>query len=500
MLKSTLLEILRTFSKQELIKFEDFVRSPYFNKKENVLKLFLDIKKYSPELTDEALKKEKVWNRLFPGQIYNYGIMKNLIFDLSKLSEKFITNIRFNSDEFKKDEYLANELLRRELQSIYINKFSKIDSEPDLQYLSENNLGINDYLNYKSKLFEINWSFQVNFDQGSRSEKDLQNSHDLYQLTGFLLFLFEAYRIAVINNLDKNLDNDNNTVTKVLELILPGIEIIIQSVNQNSKTNSVYLNIYFLMYLALKENTESRYLDFKKIVFDNLNILPKFTLQNIHLSLLTVFAKLNNTDKNLIEVIDIYDSLIENNLITERNTGIVPIHIFNNYISGCFYLSDPVKIENFANRFLNKLDPKHMENSKKYVKFMISFLNKDFDSALMCISLIDVTYPMQKITLKSQKAMCLYEIGDYEMFLNEFDNMKHFVKNNSFITDEFNKRFNLLFTVIKSLFNLKQNFDNYEYIKLREIINANYRKSKPWFVEKLDKIEKDNLKKLTINS
>ncbi len=494
MLKISLLEILRTFTKQELIKFEDFVRSPYFNKKENVLKLFLDIKKYSPGLTDEALKKEKVWSRLFPGQIYNYGIMKNLIFDLSKLSEKFITNIRFNSDEFKKDEYLANELLRRELLSIYINKFSKIDTEPDLQFLSANNLEITDYLNYKSKLFEINWAFHGNFDRNSRREKDLRNSHDLYQLTGFLLFLFDAYRHVVIGNLDKNIEKDNNIVTKVLELILPGIEIILQSVNQNSKTNSVYLNIYFLMYLALKKNTESSYMDFKKFVFDNLNILPKITLQNIHLCLLTVFAMLKEKDKNLIEAIDIYDSLIKNNLITELSTGNIPIHIFNNYITGCFYLSDNVKIEIFAARFLNKLYPKYIENSKTYVKFMISFLNKDFVTALMYISLTDVAYPLQKLNLKFQKAICLYEIGDYEMFLNEFDNMKHFVKNNTFITDNYNKGVNLFFTIIKNLFNLKQNYNNYEYIKLREIINANYRKSIPWFSEKLDIIKKDNLK------
>ena len=62
MLKSSLLEILRTFSKQELIKFEDFVRSPYFNKKENVVKLFLEIKKYAPEFESENLDKEKVYN------------------------------------------------------------------------------------------------------------------------------------------------------------------------------------------------------------------------------------------------------------------------------------------------------------------------------------------------------------------------------------------------------------------------------------------------------
>ena len=62
MLKSSLLEILRTFSKEELKKFEDFVRSPYFNKKEKLVKLFLAIKKYAPEFADANLDKEKVWS------------------------------------------------------------------------------------------------------------------------------------------------------------------------------------------------------------------------------------------------------------------------------------------------------------------------------------------------------------------------------------------------------------------------------------------------------
>ena len=59
-----MLEILRTFTKQELIKFEDFVRSPYFNRKDTVTKLFIEIKKYAPEFSSENLEKEKIWKKL----------------------------------------------------------------------------------------------------------------------------------------------------------------------------------------------------------------------------------------------------------------------------------------------------------------------------------------------------------------------------------------------------------------------------------------------------
>ena len=115
MLKSSLLEIIRTFTKQELAKLEDFVRSPYFNKKENVTKLFLEIKKYAPSFTDANLEKEEVWKKLFPGKDYNYGILKNLIFDLYGLAETFAVDLKFRKDRLKYDEYVLDMFLERGL-------------------------------------------------------------------------------------------------------------------------------------------------------------------------------------------------------------------------------------------------------------------------------------------------------------------------------------------------------------------------------------------------
>lgn len=50
MIKSTLLELLKTFNKEELKRFEDFLRSPYYNNNSNVIKLFNVIKSIFPIL------------------------------------------------------------------------------------------------------------------------------------------------------------------------------------------------------------------------------------------------------------------------------------------------------------------------------------------------------------------------------------------------------------------------------------------------------------------
>ena len=53
MQKSSALEIIRTFTPGDTVRFEDFLKSLYFNKNSNVMRLFELIKKHSPEYNSD---------------------------------------------------------------------------------------------------------------------------------------------------------------------------------------------------------------------------------------------------------------------------------------------------------------------------------------------------------------------------------------------------------------------------------------------------------------
>ena len=495
MLKSSLLEILRTFSKQELIKFENFVRSPYFNKKENVVNLFLAVKKNAPSFSDGSLEKEKVWNKLFPGKDYNYGRMKNLIFDLNKLAEQFIVDLKFKDDKYKQADCIVNALLERKLHKLYVIKHNSIDKKPDLNYLSKNNLEIDKYLHLIVELYTLKAQFHKQFEPNMRLE-NLQFICDSYHLSNFLIELFCCYANAIADSYSKNHDLEKNLHVKLLELISPnGLKTLIDSINEdrNSKLNPLYLKIYYMMYLSVKEKTESRYLDFKKIVFDNLDILPKLSIQTLHHCLLATFAYDNTIRLNPHkEVIEIYDSLIKCNLITGVRNDNIPIYVFYSYIYKCFLISDAERIKTFSSEFISKLEPSQQESAKIYVRSVVSFLSKDFMDSLSQISLLDLPYSVLKINLKYQKAMCIYEIGEYEMFLNELDSLKHFVKNNYFVTEIKKDLLNRYYSVIKRLFDLKRDFKEFEFLKLKNFVKETYKDSNHWLNDKLEEIKKAN--------
>lgn len=489
MLKSSLLDILRTFSKQELIKFEDFVRSPYFNKKENVLKLFLEIKKYAPAFENANLEKEKVWKSLFQGKEYNYGIMKNLIFDLNKLAEQFMIDQKFNIDDNKQTEYLMSSLLDRELNKIYRNKYNSLSPEPDLKVINANIQNISDHINHVNTLYYMKYFYNHQYEQNYNLE-ELQINRDSSLIAAFLIKLFGAYNDVVGNVISGKSDHSENIVMKFLDLISPGLDNIINSIPRKSGVDSVYVKIYYHMFLALKDKTEKRYLEFKKIVFDNLNILPKVNIKAIHNCLANVAmnSKFENLDRNK-EILEILDSLIEHNVITEIGNDRIPLHIFTTYITICYLFADSKKLKLFTDRFLDKLDPEVKSNTGIHVNFMICFLNKSFDDALKYISMLDIPYIFLKPALRYDKAKCLYETDNYEMFLNEYDSLKHFLKNNKSMPEGTKNSLNINFSIIKKLFNLRQNFDKYEYENLKKVIAERNHLSSVWASEKLEEIE-----------
>ncbi|MBK7160157.1 MAG: hypothetical protein IPH77_16895 [Ignavibacteria bacterium] len=70
------------------------------------------------------------------------------------------------------------------------------------------------------------------------------------------------------------------------------------------------------------------------------------------------------------------------------------------------------------------------------------------------------------------------------------DSLKHFVKNNYFVNNVQIEKINRYFSVIKQLFDLKQDFNEFEFLKLKNFIKETYNDSNQWFNDKLDEIEK----------
>ncbi|MBK7253139.1 MAG: hypothetical protein IPI04_04265 [Ignavibacteria bacterium] len=205
MLKSSLLEITRTFTKQELAKLEDFVRSPYFNKKENVTKLFLEIKKYAPSFTDANLEKGRGMEKLIPGKDYNYGILKNLIFDLYGLAETFAVDLKFRKDRLKYDEYVLDMFLERGLNKSFNNKYNSIFRTMSTYPEGLSNYSINEYCDFMARIHNSKCNYH-NVYETDKLSNELLILRDSFFITRSLVTLLGAYNDVFVMQESFNID------------------------------------------------------------------------------------------------------------------------------------------------------------------------------------------------------------------------------------------------------------------------------------------------------
>ncbi len=119
--KSKLLDLLGTFSGQEWRSFRELVRSPFFNRNEDMITLCDWLSQnFSPTLDRKA-----VFKAALPNTRYNEAQMNHLMSAMLKLGEQFIGMIQMERNGFWTDFFTLQGLSERGLEKHYRFLFEK---------------------------------------------------------------------------------------------------------------------------------------------------------------------------------------------------------------------------------------------------------------------------------------------------------------------------------------------------------------------------------------
>ncbi len=494
MLKSSLLEIIRTFSKQELIKFEDFVRSPYFNKKENVLKLFLEIKKYAPEFTDANLEKEKIWVKVFPGKEYNYGIMKNLIHELAKLCESFLTIEFSKSDKLRNNIDLLKTLLKRKITKVFSSKIDMMEKIYDKPDLKNGSYKIEDYYEFLDKLYYLKSLYNRHYNIDSTAAyKYICRSIDCLIYSAIINF-YKYYNNYLTNGV-KIIPNKDNTAPMFLEGLN---KYLILSLLKNLKVKSgrdyLILKCFCDMSIAIVDEKDmNSYFNFKKSLQDCLDLIPKPDLKDLLICLTNSLIHLN-VNKSVsginfyMELLENYDLMIENDIFLEPS-GMMSGSLFLSYVMSAFHLKEYERIEILAKKFGDKLPEYRRDNDNTYSQALIYYGKKEYRKSLELVSRINHDLQRMKHMVKNIQMINYYELNDYISFSYVADSYRHFLSKNKSVNSYDKSRSENLCNSINKLFKLREEFDKYELEKFKKNVKEIELQYMYWILDKIEEIE-----------
>jgi len=486
---STILEILRTFDENELKVFEEFLSSPYFNKKAAVIKLYKQIKKYAPEFVSPRLKKEKVWEALYKNKQYNYGLFKNYIYDLTKLAEKFIMYESIKKENLHSQFSFLESLYDRQIKDLFESKFNSLEKKIN-HFQKNSDIEAKDKFEFLSKIYLLKSNFSDLFSRHP-SIGDEFKQHSVFRISLLLYSVLEASINAVNLSLKNFYDIENDPVllfvrkADSVNLINEFLEII----KKEQPGNYEIINVYYKYYLSISDNNSvENYSELKDALIRNAQSFSKPDLHNL-------YSGLRNTAINLCspglnkgkEFLDITKHMMKDDIVIIKG-GIMNEITFVSEIQTACSLADAEFIEEFTDKFVRHLPRASRDNMKKFAMTHLYFARNEFERALE--QMLTIRYDLfgVKFYLKNLQMMIYYELNDHNSFLLLLDSYRHFLNNNRSVTEDWKKTQTVLIKFLTRLFNLKGNYDEYELKKLKQDVSSSLVLKKQWLLRKIEEL------------
>ena len=479
MLNSALIEILRTLDKNELKRLEDFVVSPYFNKKSNVTKLFKYIKKFSPEFKDKKLIRETAWAEIYPGKTFNYGVMKNLIFDLNKIAEKFIELQNYSEREFDQAINIMDQLTTRNLKSQLEKKIRQYKekarkSKIDLNYF---------YYIYLMELKEQNYLYAYNQTKDvNYCNTELVNENMISYF--FSLFFSDNYN-AFHEGAFYNKSNNDKYLSSLLDFFK-------KSPAGKNEIVKIYHNI---LKTQIDRNDEGNYEELKKLIIKNIDLLSQKTKYNFFLVLINfcIMQAITGKSRYIKEQLSLYKFMLEKGFYNDGNDNYINPYMYANVVSMAGNLKEFDWAEKFINEFKDKLHPSNKDQCYPFAYVALNLKKKEFSKALEYLSKVKSGNVIDKITIRKYQLMLYYESGFFEELFSLLDTSKHFISNDTKMSSIAKNIFNNFLTLIQKLSEIKftgsnKKFDGLDFRNLKKEINEKEVSNKIWLLEKLEEL------------
>ncbi|MEM9820764.1 MAG: hypothetical protein AAF985_06820 [Bacteroidota bacterium] len=122
---SKLISLLRTFSTKEIREFKDYVASPFFNKNQELVLFYEQLRKLAPKFPLKKIKREVIYQTVFPKQPYDEKHLNYLMSFLLKLAEQYIGYQQYSQQNILKNQHILQSCIERDLEKHYQNIYNK---------------------------------------------------------------------------------------------------------------------------------------------------------------------------------------------------------------------------------------------------------------------------------------------------------------------------------------------------------------------------------------
>ena len=427
MKNSKLIDLLATFSNDEMQSFDAFIRSPYFNTREELVPLFRYLRDQAPEFPEKALQKENVFRVVFPGQTYDEKQLAYRMNYLLKLGEHFLSIQSFEQAPVQSQLHLLESLVLRKLDKEYQFVHKKLNRQ-----LEESEILESEGFYFQFRVGEIGDQYFMNKDE-RRYDPNLEvaaNNLDRFYFSKKLRMLTEMINRQHIFN---------QTYNQTFQ------DLILEGLHHSDLLENLLIKVYYhtLQMLSDGENAAGQYEELKDLFQANFSVFSEADKQNIlsHLLNFCIQQIREQTDRRpyMEEALKLYMFGIEAKIYLPKDQ-LSPWH-FKNIVKLAFNLGEFDWAEEFMYQYSPKLQETSRDNALYYNLADLYYQKKDFEKAMKFLNQVEFTDIHYNLNAKLLLLKIYYELDEEEALLSLLASFTIYLKRNKYLSNELRKTY-----------------------------------------------------------
>ena len=494
MFKIKVIDLLKSLNHNEFMEFGQFLKSAYLNPSLNLIKFYEIIKPYYPEFSENKINSEIIFRRLYDNKPYDVKLLSRLSADMNDLFEHFLILNELKQEPLIRRKFLLSQLFKRKLFKQFEICLERTNELFDKVRYKDEDYYLNKFFieTLKKDFFSINHPV-------SKLGKDYEKYSE--QVDNLLYFF-------VIIMLKEYLHIHNRTNNVNYEVEYKFYDEIMSYVSKKPELFGGERLINLLKnFLKIYEDDYDERLVYKlKVMLNESKPYIKKDVYNfLTLDLFNYCMNQDELGRNQYRSVSInlMNEMLDENMLV-KDDGYLSGKTYRNLGQIALRFDKLEWAKNFFENYKNRVQPDDRENS--YRISLAAYYRKcgdlkpdekdNFTRSLDHLNKVKTEDFRYMTILKNLQIRNYYSLGDLESILSILDSFKHYLQSNKQIPrDEYTRAINFIKSMNKFI-KIIHGSKKYSLDGLKkEIVNYKTMNYKVWMLERIDELEKKNLKK-----
>ena len=402
-----LIRLFKTLNQQELRELKQFVRSPFYNRRQDVIRLFDTLRKIIKY--PEKLTAEKLFVKVYPEQFFHASNLAHVMSYLLKIIEEYLIQQEVNREGKERYFYLIRAYRRRNLNKALQRKI--IQAEVLLRQQNTKNLQTHyDYYRLGMEIYNVQ----------KRQKRTVVTA--LQETANYLdLYLIgkKLHQSCIL--LTHSALSSQQYELGLLKNILNYLEMPAQKALLNEPSLVLW---YHALQTFLAPNKEQHFQKLKHFLPQTSQYFSQAECSDFYQIALNFCIKRLNQGQQIYiqEAFNLYKRGLAIDIFFEDDY--LSPFTYKNIIALGLGLKEYKWVKQFIHDYKKKLPPQHREQSFKYNLARWHFEQQNYKDALMLLQVVTFQDVLPKLTAKVLQSKIYFELGEIEVlyhFLRSFE-------------------------------------------------------------------------------